>query len=918
MKSFSLWTKTYLIATWLAGLALFIWNAPFFKIDVSRLTLLAVLMLAASLAQIFKVEGATHRSHYATSFVVYSFSLLRMGVPETILVIIVSNLAEWLWHRSPWFIALFNTACYIIVIQIAELVYALFDPTGSLQGLNSVIGILLAMITFTMLNHLMVGAIIWLARGENFAQSGIFRFMPLIIDLTMLVMGASLNVVWNFNPYAVLLFIIPVYLIYSTLRVPALERKTELDQKTGVYNHAYFMQQLANELARANRYDRPLTVIMSDLDLLRNINNTYGHLAGDEVLKGVAKIIQSTVREYDVVARFGGEEFVILMPETTVQTGYERAEEIRKAIEQAEFPIPTSVTPIQVTISLGVAGREKGSRDCEEIIHNADMALYHSKLKGRNRTYVYESGMFEELFAKTEEAQEWGEFPAGMEPGGQQADQTFSGDEPAGMIPPRLAYSGHSEQVELRAAGGSSNTPALTFELSARQSEQRTNTFIGLVAAAALALFLLFFHELPGADVFGLGLFVSVVVVTELLSIEIYVRDTAVSTSAAPILAGILLFGPVGALVLSLAFALTAFIRSRGPVNRLVFNCANQLIAGTLCLTVLRLTPPLLAMPYLVQLLVCVSAVMVTYVLTTGLIALGIGISKRQNVRTAWRERFRWLAPYYVVMGLVAYALVFGYTFASAPGVLAILAPLFMLRLAQKQYLDHTRAMVLELREKNQVLEKSAREITKLNDGLLDVLAEIVDLHDCYVLGHSRQVTIYAVQIAHSMGLHERQIELIRKASLLHDLGKLGVPEYILRKPTRLSEEEYKVMKMHPIYGARLLEKSGALTNLIPVIKQHHEHYDGSGYPEGIHGSEISIEARIVAVADAIEAMASNRSYRKAISREDIIDELARNSGTQFDPHVIAAAIRLLESGEIVLNRLEAEPKKAGRYTFAG
>jgi len=150
--------------------------------------------------------------------------------------------------------------------------------------------------------------------------------------------------------------LLPLYPIYSTLKVPALERKTETDSKTGLFNASYFEHALASELKRADRFDRPLTVVMADLDLLRNINNTYGHLAGDEVLRGVANILKGSVREYDVVARFGGEEFAILIPETTPQQAYPRVESIRSSIERADFMVPTSVTPIQATMSFGVSG----------------------------------------------------------------------------------------------------------------------------------------------------------------------------------------------------------------------------------------------------------------------------------------------------------------------------------------------------------------------------------------------------------------------------------------------------------------------------------------------------------------------------------------------------------------------------------
>jgi len=394
MKNLTPLTRLYLVSTWLIGGVFFTWNIRLLNLEIEDVFLLVVLVLAASFSQIFRVEGTTDRSHYAISFVFYAFTLMHLGVPSALTVILLSNLAEWLWLRRPWFISLFNTSCYVISIQIGFLIYQWINPSGELQTWVSVAAIFIAMVAFNLINHTMVGFIIWMARGENFGKSGIFDLLPLMVDQTMLVMGASLNYVWNYNPYAVLLFTIPLYLIYSTLRVPALQRKVEIDQKTGIYNHTYFMQQFQNELVRANRYDRPLTVVMADLDLLRQINNTYGHMAGDEVIKGVAKIIQNSVREYDVVCRFGGEEYAVLMPETALETGLVRAEKIRKAIEAEDFIVSTHPQPIKATISLGVAGRESSSQSTADILNHADQALYQSKANGRNQTHQFLAGRF--------------------------------------------------------------------------------------------------------------------------------------------------------------------------------------------------------------------------------------------------------------------------------------------------------------------------------------------------------------------------------------------------------------------------------------------------------------------------------------------------------------------------------------------
>jgi len=243
--------------------------------------------------------------------------------------------------------------------------------------------------------------------------------------------------------------------------------------------------------------------------------------------------------------------------------------------------------------------------------------------------------------------------------------------------------------------------------------------------------------------------------------------------------------------------------------------------------------------------------------------------------------------------------MIFGYKHDHLTGLLLIVIPMILLRMSQKQYLERTRDVVTELREKNQVLKKNSEEILELNEGLLVTLSEIIDLRDPYVLGHSKLVSKYATEIARLLGLKEKQMELVRKAGLLHDIGKLGIPMEILTKPGRLTRAEYETIKMHSALGGDLVKNSPSLRPLVPIIRHHHEFYNGEGYPDRISGGQISIEARIVAVADAIEAMTSDRPYRKGLKREQVMEELNNYSGTQFDPLVVEAAVRMLsEIGE--------------------
>ena len=896
MKSFSFPTKLYLLATCLAGIGIFASHVR--KMDLSNPWLLVALCVLASLALILKVEGSTNRSHYTFSFLVYGFTFATLGPSEGMLVIVVSNVVEWIWNKPPWFIQLFNTGSYILVMEAAGLVYFWINPGKSPDTWQAALAIILSMATFNMLNHLMVGVVIWLARGENFKKSGIFEFFPLMLDLTLLYFGASLSFVWNYNAFSLGLFLIPLYLIYSTLRVPALERKTEIDSKTGLFNHEYFKKQLNNELARANRFDRPLSIILADLDLLRNINNTYGHLAGDEVLVGMAKAMKDSVRDYDVVCRFGGEEFAILLPETTLSQAYERAELIRKAIENIEFTVPTSLTPIRATMSFGIAHRENFSQGADEIIHNADLALYHSKLSGRNRSFAYINNEYVDLLINNNAA-----------PTSRKTIHDFPMND-TGSIVQKMHL---SETVQLAMAEiidpslktNSAETDAPKRDGTSQWPDHAVGIFIGILALVSMLSFLaimrsmLFMANSATFDWLGLIVISVLIAMSEWFSVDLYVRQTSVSTSAIPILVAYLIFGPVGVVWASLMLALSLIIKYRSHLSRFVFNFCNHILAGTLSLGLILLAGNnFLALNPLYQIILSLASAAILYFTTTWMVAFGMSLDLKQPAVQIWKEQFSWLAPSYLGIGFITYALIFGYRYDHVTGLLLMVIPMILLRISQKQYVDRTRQVVAELREKNQMLKKNSEEIVELNEGLLATLSEIIDLRDPHVLGHSKQVSQYATNIAKLLGLNEKQVDLVRRAGLLHDIGKLGISMEILTKPGKLTPDEYETIKEHAALGGDLVNNSPSLHPLVSIIRHHHEYYDGKGYPDKLAGNQILIEARIVAVADAIEAMSSDRPYRKALKPGQVIEELNRHSGSQFDPLVVKYAMKMLEIKE--------------------
>lgn len=186
-------------------------------------------------------------------------------------------------------------------------------------------------------------------------------------------------------------------------------------------------------------------------------------------------------------------------------------------------------------------------------------------------------------------------------------------------------------------------------------------------------------------------------------------------------------------------------------------------------------------------------------------------------------------------------------------------------------------------------------ETRNLFFGTVSALSQAIDAKDGFTRGHADRVSRIAGAIAREMRLSERQIEQIELAGLLHDIGKIGVEDRILMKPSKLEADEQELMRRHPIYGASILEPSAALRPLVPLVLHHHESFDGSGYPEGLKADDIPLGSRIIIVADAYEAMTSDRIYRKAIGHERAMQQLNRFKGVQFDPNVVRALETLIE-----------------------
>ncbi len=223
--------------------------------------------------------------------------------------------------------------------------------------------------------------------------------------------------------------------------------------------------------------------------------------------------------------------------------------------------------------------------------------------------------------------------------------------------------------------------------------------------------------------------------------------------------------------------------------------------------------------------------------------------------------------------------------------------------------------------ERTRELHQKNLELRKAYLSTVRALSEAVDAKDPYTRGHSERVGVYASRIARELGCEREFIERIYLAGLLHDIGKIGIPDAIIGKPERLTPEEYALMKRHPEIGARILEPVDFLFDIVPCVRHHHEWYDGSsrGYPDRLRATSIPYPSRIILVADTVEAMTSDRPYRRALPLERVIDEIASFSGTQFDPEAADAFIRLAEREEEAFletaSKFDLEAFVAGSWT---
>ncbi len=886
MRALPVVARIFLLTTYVFGGAALVWllvGDPVSPITATDIGLTVGLTLLAAATQVFGIYSPrTNKSDQLTPAPFFA-ALLLLPQPALGLLTVLAFLPEWYVYRRQWFIALFNIASYAIAAALSRwLILTLtgefhFAAGDEVQPL-AVLGIAPV---FWIAQTVLLALVLKLARNHSIRESGLFAPNKILFELALACMGIGVSTAWLLDPLLGIAAVIPLAYIFQALHVPNLLEEAQTDPKTGLANMRRFNDVIARDFERAERAGQRLSILMCDLDFLRNINNTYGHQAGDVVLIGIAQVIQQQIRGVDVAARFGGEEFVVLLPDSGLEAAARVAERIRSGIEHERFTVNTSVAPIGATVSIGVASYPDHGVSSTEIMHEADLAVYQAKREGRNRVCI--AGR-----QSRELAGEWAREHLVAAPS-LPASQGVGA--PKWKFVSRVTRNTASSATPLDAGR---NVAKSATQAAAPRRVQSTRPrrvdeppvavllVIGLIFTLGIAAMLAGQPWTVSAQWWALGLFAALTLGTERASVELYAPGNKISVAVVIVLAAAFLFGTQGIIATVTPLVLATVVRAHSPIHRAAFNLGAVSLTATAALVVFRVSSrnAVLGESFLPLLVPAVLAGLVFYVGNHGLICFIRSLTERRSALAIWKEDYQWLWPHYMVFGALALVVAMGFDAFGWSGLIALMAPVAMMHLVIKQYMDRTSVHVQELR-------RLTSRLTDSYEATLQALTRALDTRDEETEEHSQRVMRYTEVIAKRMKLSDAEIAEITRGALLHDIGKIGVPDAILLKRGSLDAEERLKMQQHPEIGFRMIAHIPFLAEAARVVLHHHEAYDGGGYPSQLAADAIPLGARIFAVADTFDAITSDRPYRSAQSPEAAIAEIKRCRGTQFDPRVV-------------------------------
>jgi putative nucleotidyltransferase with HDIG domain len=364
----------------------------------------------------------------------------------------------------------------------------------------------------------------------------------------------------------------------------------------------------------------------------------------------------------------------------------------------------------------------------------------------------------------------------------------------------------------------------------------------------------------------------------QMCSVQVYGRGS-VSVSAIGILTSAFLLNTGTAMGLAIAAATAQWLLRRGQVYKAAFDTANFALSAAASSLIFHALPQS-------RFAAALLAGTAYAAINNGVLCVAMSLSEDVRWSAVWFERFHWARYHFALFGPVALAGAIAYEQVGAAGLAAFALPPALMILSVRQYLERTTSAVDEIRQANLELRRAHRDT-------IAALSRSMEAKDSYTGGHTERVAAIAVGLARELGYRNEDLEAIEIGALLHDIGKIGVSEQIIRKQGPLDDDEWKVMKDHPIISDSILSELDLHPFVRHCARSSHERIDGKGYPDGLAGEEIPLPARIVFVADAYDALTTTRSYRAARAPLAALAEIRAHAGTQFCPLVVAALDKL-------------------------
>jgi putative nucleotidyltransferase with HDIG domain len=425
--------------------------------------------------------------------------------------------------------------------------------------------------------------------------------------------------------------------------------------------------------------------------------------------------------------------------------------------------------------------------------------------------------------------------------------------------------------------------------------------FIAGMALAGSVCFVLAFSHWQSSDPVKFVCYLTAALLASSLKVGLPGVEATLSVNFLFTLLGILELSLPETLLIGLASTLAQFYWKPArqlKLVQLVFNFSQVTVStgvayGAYKLVVLHV----LHAPGPLALLV---AAIIHFGCNSGAMSAIIKLTEDKPISKVWAEHYLWSFPYYMVGAAAAGLVHFLNGYIGWQSSLLILPPIYLMYRSYRLYLG-----------KLETEKRHAEQVSSLHLRTIETLALAIEAKDQTTGEHLQRVRVYAMELAKELGLSEDETEALRAASVLHDIGKLAVPEHIISKPGKLTPEEFEKMKIHPTVGAEILEQVDFPYPVVPIVRAHHEKWDGSGYPNGLAGEAIPIGARILAAVDCLDALASDRQYRKALPLDEAMAKVVADAGKSFDPQVVAILHRRYIELEKMANEqpLQAPPK---------